>query len=160
VDLKNFKTAGENVQFADPQIQQYRDEIVAAYKATGIPPEIIGAQMWHESRGNMGVASTNSDGTRDIGLMQIGQARAEGYLRHFGVSGSLDVTKPADNIMAGALELKYWLQQSGGDLRGALNGYVSGDVRGGNGIGDPNYASNCLRYIDLISQGQSLPQND
>jgi hypothetical protein len=160
VSLKNFPTAGDNVHFKNPAIERYRDDILRAYHATGIPPEIIGAQMWHESRGNMSVGTTNSDGTRDIGLMQIGQARAQGYLRHFGLSGSLDVNNPADNIMAGALEIKYWLQQSGGDLRGALNGYVSGSVRGGNGIGDPNYASNCLRYMDLIRQGQPLPDSD
>ena len=160
VDLKNFKTAGDNVHFANPQLEQHRGDILKAYHATGIPPEIIGAQMWHESRGNQNCSSRNSDGTSDIGLMQIGQERAASYMKHFGLSGKLDVNNAADNIMAGALEIKYWLQQSGGDLRGALNGYVSGDVRGGNGIGDSNYANNCLRYMDLIGQGKPLPDNE
>lgn len=160
VDLKNFKTAGDNVHFKNPQLEQHRDDILKAYHATGIPPEIIGAQMWHESRGNQNCSSRNSDGTADIGLMQIGQARANEYMKHFKLSGTLDVNNAADNIMAGALEIKYWLQQSGGDLRGALNGYVSGDVRGGNGIGDSNYANNCLRYMDLIGQGKPLPDNE
>ncbi len=157
--LSDFPTAGDDVHFANPQIEQYREEILSAYHATGIPPEIIAAQMWHESRGDMSTASTNIDGSQDVGLMQIGQARADEYLHHFGASGSLDVQNPADNIMAGAIELKYWLQQSGGDLRGALNGYVSGNLNG-NGPGDPNYATNCLNYIDLIRQGQPLPDQD
>jgi soluble lytic murein transglycosylase-like protein len=127
-------------------MEQYRDAINRASAATGIPAEIIAGQIWAESRDSLNNprSSRNSDGSTDIGLMQISQGRYDNDVKNAVNGPRLDVTKPADNIMAGAFELKNWLKQSNNNMNLALQRYVgAGDAAG--------YAKNVIYYSQHLS---------
>lgn len=67
--------SGTSGKIGQSSLGQWASEISVASQATGIAPEVIGAQMWAESRGRQSTNTVNGDGTHDIGLMQIGQER-------------------------------------------------------------------------------------
>ncbi len=147
-------------------IGQWAPQIDAASKASGIAPEVIGAQIWAESRGKQSTNTQNGDGTRDIGLMQIGQERwNRGIVPTLSASdkaniqkatgkdaSQLDVTNPADNVVAGAFHLKKYIEKNGGSLDGGLADYV--------GAGrDSKYVKNVHTFINELANGQPLSQD-
>ncbi|MBI0327862.1 lytic transglycosylase domain-containing protein [Burkholderia plantarii] len=111
---------------------KYNSEIMSASRATGVPPGILAGQIWQESKG---VADTPGGG-----LMQLGPDEFQKY-------GGGDISKPADNIRAGANYMKDLATQFGGNMDAALRAYNSGPngVDLGNlnstpaGTGDPTY---------------------
>jgi hypothetical protein len=137
----------------------------AAY-ISGLDPNLIGGQMWAESRGKPDEDTTNSDGTTDIGLMQISQERWERDVlpnltdeqlqrikeRTGKDASELDMHNPEDNIIGGALELERWIREKGSVEEG-LHFYVSG---GDDSIGSPSYVEDVLEFQNTLAQGGVL----
>lgn len=134
---------------------------------SGLDPNLIGGQMWAESRGRPDTVTTNIDGTSDVGLMQISQERwlrdilpnltAEQRRRIKERTGKdaseLNMNNPQENIIGGALELENWIRQKG-SVDAALKFYVSGGVPG---VGSPTYVTDVLNFRDILSKGGTLP---
>ncbi len=95
--------------------RRYRKEIDEAAAATGLPPELIVAVIYHESGGNPRAVSRA--GAR--GLMQLMPRTA----RALGVSDPFD---PRQNIMGGARYLRNQLDRFGGNIALALAAYNAG----------------------------------
>ena len=95
--------------------RRYRAEIDEAAAATGLPPELIVAVIYHESGGNPRAVSRA--GAR--GLMQLMPRTARGL----GVSDPFD---PRQNIMGGARYLRGQLDRFNGNLALALAAYNAG----------------------------------
>ncbi|KAG0162438.1 hypothetical protein DFQ28_008342 [Apophysomyces sp. BC1034] len=161
-------TPGKN-----PKIDQWKDDIDKAAQLTRLDGNLIGGQMWAESRGNPKESSTNVDGTKDLSLMQIGQKRWEkdvlptlseqdkaNIKKLTGKDPKdLDVSNPHDNVIAGAFELKSHILEHGGDrnnpmankaaLKKGLEDYV--------GVGDESkYANNVMTNYNVLNKGDEL----
>lgn len=161
-------TPGQN-----PKIDRWKDDIDKAAQLTGLDGNLIGGQMWAESRGNPKESSDNVDGTKDVSLMQIGQRRweedvlptlsAQDKANIKKLTGKdakdLDVSNPHDNVIAGAFELKSHILDRGGDrnnpmanekaLKKGLEDYV--------GVGDEaKYASHVMTNYNVLNQGKEL----
>jgi hypothetical protein len=149
----------------------YADDIGNASKITGIDPNVLGAQIWAESRGNPDESSTNSDGTEDMGLMQIGQERWENdvlpnvtdeeraKVKEFTGKDveDLDLTDPHDNVIAGSLELAQHVRDKGGDLEAGLMDYMDG---GDESIGNRNYVDDINFFAEQLRNGELLSDED
>jgi len=109
--MKNKRVKERLVQI----YRRYRAEIDEAAAATGLPPELIVAVIYHESGGNPRAVSRA--GAR--GLMQLMPRTARGL----GVSDPFD---PRQNIMGGARYLRGQLDRFGGNLALALAAYNAG----------------------------------
>ena len=136
-----------------PDMQQYRAAIEAASVKTGVPANRIAAVMWAESRGNLNNPETsrNSDGTSDVGLMQIGQRRYDNDIKGTIGGPDLDVNNPADNIMAGAFELKKDYQENNSNwskVHAAYRGVGDGQ--------DDAYANAIEGYVNSLNAGNGL----
>jgi hypothetical protein len=157
----------------NPKIDQWKGDIDKAAALTGLDGNLIGGQMWAESRGNAKEKSTNVDGTSDLGLMQIGQRRwkedvlptltPEDRANIKRLTGKdakdLDVSNPHDNVIAGAFELKAHIMERGGNrnnpmanetaLKKGLADYV--------GVGDESkYANNVFTNFNVLNRHQVL----
>lgn len=150
------------------KLQQWSGAISNASAITGFDPNLIGGQIWAESRGDASASSTNADGTTDLSLMQISQARwkrdilpnlsEEQKQKIKQVTGKdaseLDMSNPEHNVIGGALELKQWVDNKGGNLREGLRFYVScGDPS----IGSPTYVDDVLNFAEILKSGGRLP---
>lgn len=152
---------------ANPQVGQWNEQIAAASKASGLDPNLIGAQIWAESRGNMNTHTQNVDGTTDHGLMQIGQERwnrdivphlsaeeKEKIQQATGKSADkLDVTQPLDNVVAGSFHIKHCIDKFDGNVDKGLRYYNTGDA---NGAGSSGYVSNVKEYMRELQAGEVL----
>jgi soluble lytic murein transglycosylase-like protein len=152
----------------NPAIAQWSNEILIASELTGVPPHLIGAMIWAESRGNPNTFTTNSDGTTDIGLMQISQERwlneivptlsEDDRARIKNATGlnpeQLDMNNPQHNLIGGAFEYRANLAKTGGNTEQALSLYVSGSPNG-----NPTYAANVLQYANELFNGSLLSQD-
>lgn len=161
-------TPGKN-----PKIDRWENDINLAARLTGLDGNLIGGQMWAESRGNPKEWSKNSDGTPDLSLMQIGQRRwekdvlptltqqdKENIKKLTGKDAKdLDMSNPHDNVIAGAFELKSHIIESGGDrnnpmanekaLKKGLEEYV--------GVGDEaKYARHVMTNYNVLNQHKEL----
>ena len=153
-------------------IGKWSDAIKAASDASGLDPHLIGGIMWAESRGNPNDPSKNSDGTTDLGLMQISNERwkrevsprlsAAEKAKIKQLTGkdpsALNMNNSADNVIGGALEMSQWIEDAGGDVAKGLRGYNSGDFKF-NGIGSKHYSQNVLTYQDELQNGQKLSED-
>lgn len=145
-----------------PQLEPYRADIEDAAKATGMPAKVIAAQIWAESRGNLGADTTNVNGKTDAGLMQVNADTFAGLKKENpGLLGNADVNNPHDNIMAGALYLRDQSKAFGGDIGAGLRAYNSGpdkvnrnNLADTGGVGDPNYTANVLKFAEIIGSGK------
>jgi soluble lytic murein transglycosylase-like protein len=106
----------------------------------------------------MSTSTTNGDGSQDIGLMQISQGRLakdnlsqdlkDAIKKATGKDWTaLDVSNPADNIMAGAFHLKYFIGQNGGDVNAGLAAYVGRD---------PKYVANIQTFRSQLERNAPL----
>lgn len=163
----------KDLDLQNKSMKPWNDAIVTAADLSGMDAEVIAGQVWHESRGNPNERGDNSDGSTDLGLMQIGQKRWEKDVLPTVSRGersdiedatgkdakNLDMKKPLHNVIGGAFELRYWLDRADGDLESALAGYVSGNVNtGANYAWD--YANNVKRYAHMVEDGKKLPDNE
>jgi hypothetical protein len=139
---------------APAAVQKFKSAIDYASQVTGIDANLIAAQIWAESRGNPGEKSTNIDGHSDVGLMQISQNTYDEYVRGGNSSlPKLNVNDPAQNILAGALELTQHLKDKGGNMSAALNAYV------GEGIND-KYVPNVMGFYHDLLGGRTMSDED
>lgn len=144
------------------QLEPYRQDIVDASNATGVPGNVIAGQIWAESRGNLNSSSTNVNGKTDAGLMQVNADTFAQLKRdNPALLGNADVNNPRDNIMAGALYLRDQTNAFGGDISAGLRAYNSGpdkvnrnDLADTGGVGDPGYPANVLKFAEIIGSGR------
>lgn len=143
------------------QLEPYRNDIMDASKATGVPPSILAGQIWAESRGQLGQDTTNVNGKTDAGVMQVNADTFAALKRdNPNELGNADVNNAHDNIMAGALYMRDQ-KATFGDWDSALRAYNSGPdkVNKGNladagGVGDPKYVENVMNFAKIIESGQ------
>lgn len=143
------------------QLEPYRNDIMDASKATGVPPSILAGQIWAESRGQLGQDTTNVNGKTDAGVMQVNADTFAALKRDNPKElGNADVNNAHDNIMAGALYMRDQKKEFG-DWDSALRAYNSGPdkVNKGNlgdagGVGDPKYVDNVMNFAKIIESGQ------
>lgn len=142
------------------QLEPYRNDIMDASKATGVPPSILAGQIWAESRGQLGQDTTNVNGKTDAGLMQVNADTFAGLKKENpDLLGNADVNNAHDNIMAGALYMRDQ-QKAFGDWGSALRAYnsgpdkVSGNLSDAGGVGDPKYVDNVMNFAKIIESGQ------
>ena len=170
-DSGGFGEGGDFNAGSNEALAPYADDISNASKITGIDPNVLGGQIWAESRGNPDESSTNSDGTTDIGLTQIGEERwqndvlpnvtDEERAKVKELTGKevedLDINDPHDNVIAGSLELAQHVRDKGGDLNAGLMDYMDG---GDDSIGNRNYADDIMVFADQLRNGQQLSDED
>jgi soluble lytic murein transglycosylase-like protein len=145
-----------NVNALPPNMRDQKtvDAINKAAKETGLDPNLIAAVMWKESRGNKNESSANPDpkiGT-DVGRMQISQTTYDDLRKNHPELPALDVNNPEQNILAGAYELKFDGQKSGGNLDKTLGTYV--------GTGDDSYAPQVESFYYDMLHGIQMPDQD
>lgn len=99
-------------------LHAYRDEIIAAADASGVPEALIRAVIHAESAFRPSAVSHKNA----QGLMQLIPATAE----RFGVGSPFD---PGENIRGGATYLAWLLHRFNGDIRLAAAGYNAGEGR-------------------------------
>ncbi|MCP3063889.1 transglycosylase SLT domain-containing protein [Myxococcus sp. K38C18041901] len=149
-----------------PGLEKFRSAIESAAAKTGVPAEMLAAQIWQESRGDLAAVTTNGgNGLKDTGLMQVNpNTFQELQAKHPELAGK-DLSDPATNILAGACYMKDMKEQFGGwDL--ALRAYNSGPngVDKSNpdaipaGTGDATYVRKVKDFMSTLASGEgSLP---
>jgi soluble lytic murein transglycosylase-like protein len=145
------------------QLAPYKQNIENASAQTGVPADILAAQIWQESRGQASATSTNSNGLTDQGLMQVDPATFASLQQRYPALQGQSLSNPATNILAGAYYMADNAQQFGGNWSEALRAYNSGpsQVDPSNlsnvTIGDPNYVTNVMSFASTIQNGGTLP---
>ncbi|RKG56472.1 lytic transglycosylase domain-containing protein [Corallococcus sp. AB011P] len=149
-----------------PGLEKFRSAIESASAKTGMPAEMLAAQIWQESRGNLEAVSTNGgNGLTDTGLMQVNpNTYGELQAKHPELQGK-NLSDPETNILAGAFYMKDMKAQFGSDDL-ALRAYNSGPngVDKSNpdaipaGTGDATYVQKVKSFMNTLATGQgSLP---
>ncbi|MBN8228428.1 transglycosylase SLT domain-containing protein [Corallococcus macrosporus] len=149
-----------------PALEKFRGAIESASAKTGMPAEMLAAQIWQESRGNLEAVSTNGgNGLTDTGLMQVNpNTYGELQAKHPELQGK-NLSDPETNILAGAFYMKDMKEQFGSDEL-ALRAYNSGPngVDRSNpdaipaGTGDATYVQKVKSFMNTLATGQgSLP---
>lgn len=147
-------------------LKPYQDDIQNAADKTGVPAEVLAAQIWQESRGSLGASTVNGgNGLQDIGLMQVNSNTfADLQRKNPDLLGpDADPNRPRDNIMAGALYMKEQLNAFDGNMGAAMRAYNSGpnnvnlnDLSDISkiGTGDATYVDKVLNFTNIIKIGQ------
>ncbi|WP_343314993.1 transglycosylase SLT domain-containing protein [Brucella sp. BE17] len=146
-------------------LQPYRQDILAASDATGVPANLLAAVIWDESKGVASAGTINGEnGQTDSGLMQINSETFAALKAQHPDLVTGEASDPKNNIMAGALYLKEQYDQFG-DWDLALRAYNSGPLSvdpsdhtiSTTGFGTKNYVEKVNFYEDLLNQGSSMP---
>lgn len=151
-------------------LKPYEADIQDAAQATGVPANVLAAQIWQESRGNLGAATVNGgNGLQDAGLMQVNSNTfADLQSKNPDLLGANASPNNAyDNIMAGALYMKEQLNAFDGSMGAALRAYNSGpnnvntsdlsDISK-TGTGDATYVDKVMDFANTIATGKgTLP---
>lgn len=146
-------------------LQPYRQDILDASQATGVPANLLAAVIWDESKGVASAGTVNGEnGQTDTGLMQINPETFAALKAQHPDLVTGDASDPKNNIMAGALYLKEQYDQFG-DWDLALRAYNSGPLSvdpsdhtiSTIGFGTKNYVEKVNFYEDLLNQGSSMP---
>lgn len=161
--IEGGKKLGSNLP---PGLEKLRSTIESAAAKTGVPAEMLAAQIWQESRGSLDAVSTNGgNGLTDTGLMQVNpNTFKELQAKHPELQGK-NLSDPETNILAGACYMKDMKEQFGSwDL--ALRAYNSGpngvDRNNANaipaGTGDATYVTKVKDFMNTLSTGEgTLP---
>ncbi|UQY44699.1 lytic transglycosylase domain-containing protein [Mixta hanseatica] len=147
-------------------LKPYEGAIQNAAAKTGVPGEVLAAQIWQESRGSLGASTVNGgNGLQDSGLMQVNSNTfADLQRKNPDLLGpNANANNPQDNIMAGALYMKEQLNDFGGNMGAALRAYNSGPLNvnvnnlndiSKTGTGDATYVDKVMNFASIISSGQ------
>lgn len=147
-------------------LKPYEGAIQNAAAKTGVPGEVLAAQIWQESRGSLGASTVNGgNGLQDSGLMQVNSNTFADLQRKNSelLGPNADANNPTDNIMAGALYMKEQLNDFGGNMGAALRAYNSGPLNvnvdnlndiSKTGTGDATYVDKVMNFSSIISSGQ------
>lgn len=111
------------------KIDSLNTYITEAAKLAGIDPNLIKAVMKLESGGEWIISHAGA-----IGYMQV----VPKYWGHLGYN----LNDPRENIIAGAMVLKYYLDQNGGNVYEALRGY--------HGYGHDGFTTD-QQYADIVT---------
>ncbi|RRZ93730.1 transglycosylase SLT domain-containing protein [Erwinia sp. 198] len=160
---------GSDLHLPD-SLKPFEADIQGAAQATGVPANVLAAQIWQESRGSLGAATVNGgNGLRDAGLMQVNSNTFADLKSKnpdlLGANASPD--NAHDNIMAGALYMKEQLGAFDGSMGAALRAYNSGpnnvniadlsDISK-TGTGDATYVDKVMDFANTIATGKgTLP---
>lgn len=148
-----------------PALKPFENDILNAANKSGVPPNVLAAQIYQESRGQINAGSTNQGtGLTDAGLMQVDPATFEALRKEHPDLGP-NLSDPATNILAGAYYDEDMANKFGGSIPLMLRAYNSGpngvDRNDPNaipaGTGDPNYVKLVMEYADDIKSGKPLP---
>jgi Transglycosylase SLT domain len=145
------------------QLDPYKQDIENASAQTGVPADILAAQIWQESRGKVGATSENETGNIDAGLMQVDSATFASLQQQHPELQGQSLSNPATNILAGAYYMADNAKQFGGNWAEALRAYNSGPSQvdpsdlSNVTIGDPNYVTNVMNFASIIRNGGTLP---
>jgi len=164
-DFQDTPTAsGQLSQSLNDALLPYREDILAASKATGVPPNLLAAVIWDESKGVAGAGSTNGEnGQTDTGLMQLNPETFAALKEQYPQLLTGDASDPRSNIMAGALYLQQNHDQFGSwDL--ALRAYNSGPLSvdptdpgiSTTGFGTKNYVEKVNFYVNQLENGTAM----
>lgn len=158
--------AGSGSLHLPEALKPYEDDIQNAADKTGVPAEVLAAQIWQESRGNLGASTVNGgNGLQDSGLMQVNSNTfADLQSKNPGLLGpDANPNSTRDNIIAGALYMKEQLNAFDGNMGAALRAYNSGpnnvnlndlsDISK-TGTGDATYVDKVLNFANIIKTGQ------
>jgi soluble lytic murein transglycosylase len=129
--------------------------IVGVAEKHRIPPELLKAIIWQESRFRPGKVGTSGE----RGLMQVGESAATDWARAEKITGFLptDLLDPRTNVLAGgwyfARALDHWKNRDN-PLPFALAEYNAGKVRvdrwiAASGLGDQAAAADLMDAIDF-----------
>jgi len=164
-----LSTGSSDLHLPD-SLKPYEADIQDAAQATGVPANVLAAQIWQESRGNLGAATVNGgNGLQDAGLMQVNSNTfADLQSKNPDLLGKgASQTAAHDNIMAGALYMKEQLNTFDGNMGAALRAYNSGpnNVNLNNlsdisktGTGDATYVDKVMDFANTIATGKgTLP---
>lgn len=159
-------TPGSSRLHLPDALKPYEEDIQKAADKTGVPAEMLAAQIWQESRGSLDANTMNSgNGLQDSGLMQVNSNTfADLQSKNPELLGpNADPNCPRDNIMAGALYMKEQLNTFDGNMGAALRAYNSGpnnvnlndlsDISK-TGTGDATYIDKVLNFANIIKTGQ------
>ncbi|QDE80159.1 lytic transglycosylase domain-containing protein [Myxococcus xanthus] len=149
-----------------PALEKLRPALESAAAKTGVPVEMLAAQVWAESRGDVAATSTNGgNGLTDTGLMQVNPNTFKELQGKYPELQGKSLSDPATNILAGACYMKDMKEQFGNwDL--ALRAYNSGPngVDKSNphaipaGTGDAMYVQKVNQFASTLASGQgTLP---
>lgn len=149
-----------------PALEKLRPALESAAAKTGVPVEMLAAQVWAESRGKVDASSTNGgNGMTDTGLMQVNPNTFKGLQDKYPELQGKNLSDPETNILAGACYMKDMKAQFGNwDL--ALRAYNSGPngVDKSNphaipaGLGSADYVRNVNQFASTLASGQgALP---
>lgn len=150
---------------APAPLKALEQQIAEASRITGVPENLLAAQIWQESRGVSNASSSNpGNGMTDSGLMQVNPATFGALQQAHPELQGRSLSDPATNILAGAFYMKDMKQQFG-SWELALRAYNSGpgsvDVNDPNrtttGLGDPTYVQKVVQYANDLQNGTSLP---
>lgn len=149
-----------------PGLEKFRGAIESASAKTGMPAEMLAAQIWQESRGNLDAVTTNGgNGLTDTGLMQVNPNTYKELQSKYPELQGKDLADPETNILAGAYYMKDMKAQFGSDEL-ALRAYNSGPngVDKSNpdaipaGTGDATYVQKVKSFMNTLATGQgTLP---
>lgn len=136
-------------------LAQWAADVISQDGSAQVSPDLLLAVMQVESQGEVHALSP----VGAVGLMQVRPATFQDMvLQHAALFSAADVSRPADNLLAGGLYLVFCAQYVGVDLadpaglRVALNAYNLGPeaVRERRAAGDPSLPSETRLHADRI----------
>ena len=163
---QNVSGSGSSGLHLPDALKPYEGAIQNAAAKTGVPGEVLAAQIWQESRGSLGASTVNGgNGLQDSGLMQVNSNTfADLQRKNPDLLGpNANPNNPADNIMSGALYMKEQLNAFDGNMGAALRAYNSGPLNvnvnnlsdiSKTGTGDATYVDKVMNFSSIISSGQ------
>lgn len=127
---------------------EYAALVESAARVAGVPPRILGRLLERESSWRSGAVGVNRDGTRDLGIAQLGERWLSDFAWFDNGGEPFDPFSPAEAIPVAARYLAR-LHRATGDWRAAVAAYNCGlsRVRAG------RIPERTLDYIAAIFEG-------
>lgn len=143
------------VYYNVPLEKHFQDFIRTMGNAYDVPIELILAVMELESGFRQDIICTNTNGTKDYGLMQINTVNHKWLKNTLNLDNMLD---PYQNVMAGIYILSNNLEKTGGEIEKALMMYNKGE-NGAKSYWDRGIYSIAYSQIIMNNYKKYLEQN-